>query len=472
VKKTVRIRIAALTLIASAFFISSLLFISNPYTTTNVLYESNVLDVEVDQAQLYAIDQFNGQDQPVHQDQLDKQPGQDQLTNDADVEGHITNQHGEFVNQENPSEGQPDGQFKDSEQQPMAEANQSLTANELQAQQGRLHLIPGGHSIGISLQTQGVLVVGYAPILNEKNEVCYPAKEADINVGDIILSINGVKAVNDVQVAEQINSLCQTQQDISLEVKQGETTNTKNIKPIFCKETNRFRVGLYIRDEAAGVGTLTFMEPNNKIFGALGHVITDIDTHKPIDLENGKVVESSIHSIHKSIKGKPGEKIGSFMMDSGFQGSILKNSSSGIYGNYEQPLTSNYFPQPIPTGYLSEAKKGPAKIYTVLQGNTIGEFDVLIEKISGNGNRNFVIKRTDPVLLETTGGIVQGMSGSPIVQNGKLLGAVTHVFVNDATRGYGISIESMVKDSGISSKEKAATALRGGFFLTIGNKQD
>ena len=346
----------------------------------------------------------------------------------------------------------------------------NVLAQTSQQDQDRIYLIPGGQSIGISLQTQGVLVVGYAPILNEKDDVRYPAKEAGVNVGDVILSINGVKAVNDVQVAEQINTLCQTQQDISLEIRQGSRVVTKTIKPIFCKETNRYRVGLYIRDEAAGVGTLTFMDPQNKIFGALGHVITDVDTHKPIDLANGRVVESSIHSIEKSQKGQPGEKIGSFITDSAFAGSILKNSTSGIFGNYEQALPNSYYPEPIPIGFLSEVKKGPAKIYTVLQDNTIGEFTVEIEKIiSGNASRNFVIRITDPVLLEATGGIVQGMSGSPIIQDGKLIGAVTHVFVNDATRGYGISIESMVKESGILAKDKAAAALLGGFFLTVAN---
>ncbi|MCL1853984.1 MAG: SpoIVB peptidase [Peptococcaceae bacterium] len=365
--------------------------------------------------------------------------------------------------------GERAGAIKPDEERAEQSQNLGLLHPNKPSDENRLQLLPGGQSIGISLQTQGVLVVGYAPILNEKNEVCYPAKEAGINIGDVVLSINGTKAVNDMQVAEQINSLCQDQQDISLEIKQGDKVITKNIKPIFCEETKRFRVGLYIRDEAAGVGTLTFMDPQSKIYGALGHVITDVDTHKPIDLDNGRVVESTIHSIEKSQKGQPGEKIGSFITDSAFQGSILKNSTSGIYGSYQKELPGSFYPQPIPIGYLAEVKKGPAKIYTVLHDNTIGEFDVEIEKVNtGHGSRNFVIRITDTELLEVTGGIVQGMSGSPIVQDSRLIGAVTHVFVNDATRGYGISIESMIKDSGIPSKDKAATALSGGFFLTFG----
>ena len=426
--KTGRIRIAAFAFIASAFFSLSLFLIPICYSATK---GSHMLSP--DGSHLEAVE------------------GQS-------IDGNQSVDHSRF----------PDGDHLPRKNKRGADLNQDQSASPDLAQDqqsSRLYLIPGGQSIGISLQTQGVLVVGYAPILNEKNEICFPAKEAGIHLGDVILSINGVDAVNDVQVAEQINSLCQNQQDISLEVKQGDTINTKNMKPIYCQETNRYRVGLYIRDEAAGVGTLTFMEPQTRIFGALGHVITDVDTHKAIDLENGKVVESSIHSIQKSQKGQPGEKIGSFQMDSSFQGSILKNSISGIFGNYQKPLANSYFSQPIPIAYLSEVKKGSAKIYTVLQGNTIGEFDVQIEKVmSSSENRNFVIRITDPGLLDATGGIVQGMSGSPIVQDGKLVGAVTHVFINDAARGYGISIENMIKESGIPSKEKAATALRGGFF--------
>ncbi|MCL1918284.1 MAG: SpoIVB peptidase [Peptococcaceae bacterium] len=442
--KTGRIRIAAIALMASAFFSLSLFLIPICYSTTNGPHVQfpEISGLDADQDHMVDNRQLPDEDQSaadLNEDQLAN-------TDDQYAGEQISTDPNQFMGQD-----------------------QSGNFYLAQDQQNRLHLLPGGQSIGISLQTQGVLVVGYAPILNEKNEICFPAKEVGINLGDVILSINGVEAVNDIQVAEQIDSLCQNQQDISLEVKQGDKISIKSIKPIYCKETNRYRVGLYIRDEAAGVGTLTFMEPQTQIFGALGHVITDVDTHKAIDLENGKVVESSIHSIQKSQKGQPGEKIGSFQMDSPFHGAILKNSTSGIFGNYQHPLANSYFPQPIPIGYLSEVKKGPAKIYTVLQGNTIGEFEVQIEKIMSNtGNRNFVIRITDPVLLEVTGGIVQGMSGSPIIQDGKLIGAVTHVFVNDAARGYGISIENMIKESGISSKEKAATALRGGFFSTQG----
>ncbi|WP_368292556.1 SpoIVB peptidase [Dehalobacter sp. TBBPA1] len=330
----------------------------------------------------------------------------------------------------------------------------------------RPSVVPGGQSIGVTLQTKGVLVVGYAPITNKEGKQSYPAKDSGIEVGDIILKINGITATNDFQVAQEIDKKCKENKTIVLEIKHKEKILEKKIQPVFCSETQRYRVGLFIRDEAAGVGTLTFIEPNTKIFGALGHVITDIDTNDQIELSDGKIVESTIYSIEKGQRGDPGEKIGTFMLQSNFTGKIAKNSGSGIFGIYEGEVRNPYFSTIVPIAWKSEVEVGPAKIYTVLKDNTIEEFDIKIEKIMQyrTDNKNMIIRITDPELLEKTGGIVQGMSGSPIIQNGKIVGAVTHVFVNDSTRGYGIFIEKMIDESGIISK--AAAAREGGFFST------
>lgn len=330
----------------------------------------------------------------------------------------------------------------------------------------RPSVIPGGQSIGVTLQTKGVLVVGYAPITNKEGKQSYPAKDSGIEVGDIILKINGITATNDFQVAQEIDKKCKENKTIALEIKHKEKILEKKIQPVFCSETQRYRIGLFIRDEAAGVGTLTFIEPNTKIFGALGHVITDIDTNDQIELSDGKIVESTIYAIEKGQRGDPGEKIGTFMLQSNFTGKIAKNSGSGIFGIYEGEVRNPYFSTMVPIAWKSEVEVGPAKIYTVLKDNTIEEFDIKIEKIMQyrTDNKNMIIRITDPELLEKTGGIVQGMSGSPIIQNGKIVGAVTHVFVNDSTRGYGIFIEKMIDESGITSK--AAAAREGGFFST------
>lgn len=328
----------------------------------------------------------------------------------------------------------------------------------------RLEVIPGGHSIGVTLQTKGVLVVGYAPIRDQQNKELYPAKQAGIEVGDIILKINGVKAVNDLQVAQEIDKNCKENTAINLEIKHKGQISQKSLQPLYCPETNRYRIGLYIRDEAAGVGTLTFIEPKTKKFGALGHVITDIDTNDQIELSEGKIVESTIYAIEKGKRGDPGEKIGTFMLESSFSGKIEKNTDSGIFGLWDGKANNPFYTSPIPIAWKSEIEPGPAKILTVINENKIEQFDIKIEKIMQyrNDNKNMILRVTDPLLLEKTGGIVQGMSGSPIIQNGKIVGAVTHVFVNDATRGYGVFIEKMLTDSGVMSK--AATAQGGGFF--------
>lgn len=331
----------------------------------------------------------------------------------------------------------------------------------------KIEVIPGGHSIGVTLQTKGVLVVGYAPITSEQGKEVFPAKESGIEVGDIILKINDTKALNDLQVAQEIDKKCKENQKISVEVKHKGQITQKTIQPVFCSETQRYRIGLYIRDEAAGVGTLTFIEPKGKTFGALGHVITDIDTNDQIELSEGKIVESTIYAIEKGKRGDPGEKIGTFMLESSFLGKIEKNCSSGIFGTFNGKVLNPFFNSPIPIAWKSEIESGPAKIYTVIKDNTIEEFDIRIEKIMQyrNDNKNMIVRVTDPKLLELTGGIVQGMSGSPIVQNGKIVGAITHVFVNDSTRGYGVFIERMLYESGIISK--AATAQEGGFLFAL-----
>ncbi|NLM21480.1 MAG: SpoIVB peptidase [Peptococcaceae bacterium] len=327
-----------------------------------------------------------------------------------------------------------------------------------------IDLIPGGQSIGVTLQTKGVLVVGYSPIIDEQGKEVYPAKDSGVQIGDIILKINGNQALSDFQVAQEIDKNCKKNQKVILEIKHKGKITQKTIQPVYCAETARYRIGLYIRDEAAGVGTLTFIDPQTGIFGALGHVVSDSDTNEQIELSKGKIVESSIYAIEKGKRGDPGEKIGTFVTESSFSGKIEQNNTCGIFGKYKGKISNPYFKTPIPVGWETEVSIGPAKFYTVIQDNTIEEFDLTIEKILPyrNDNKNMIVKITDSKLLEKSGGIIQGMSGSPIIQNGKIVGAITHVFVNDSTRGYAVFIGKMLEQSGILSK--AATAQRGGFF--------
>jgi len=321
-----------------------------------------------------------------------------------------------------------------------------------------MKLIPGGQSIGVTLQTKGVMVVGQAPVVDKNGKDSFPAKEAGIQVGDILLKIENQEVKTDQEVSNAINLAGKQKGSASVLFKHEDQIVEKTVHPIFCVETGRYRIGLFVRDEAAGVGTLSFLDPVSKLYGALGHVITDADTNQKIEVYNGKIIGSTIYAIEKGKRGHPGEKIGSFIPNSAFSGTIERNTMTGIFGRMSGQIENPYFKEAIPVGWESDIKVGPAKIYTVIQGEKIEEFDVNIDRVMHNrtDSKNMIVRVTDPRLLEVTGGIIQGMSGSPIVQNGKLIGAVTHVFVNDSQRGYGVFIQNMLNDSNQLTKKEAA----------------
>jgi stage IV sporulation protein B len=320
-----------------------------------------------------------------------------------------------------------------------------------------MELLPGGQSIGVSLQTKGVLVVGQAPIVDKNGKKVFPAKEAGIEIGDTILKIDNKEVLTDQDVSNALNQAGERKGNASVIFKHQGRILEKILKPVFCMETGRYRVGLFVRDEAAGVGTLSYFDPKSNQYGALGHVITDADTNQRIEVNNGKIMASSIYAIEKGKRGHPGEKLGSFVSNSPFSGTIEKNTITGIFGKVKGQVTNPYFKEPIPVGWESDIKIGPAKIYTVVQGDKIEEFNINIDRVMHNriDSKNMIVRVTDPRLLNITGGIIQGMSGSPIVQDGKLIGAVTHVFVNDASRGYGVFIQNMLNE-GFDQSENAA----------------
>jgi len=321
-----------------------------------------------------------------------------------------------------------------------------------------IKLMPGGQSIGVTLQTKGVMVVGQAPVVDKNGEKIFPAKEAGIEVGDILLKIENQEVKTDLEVSNAINLAGKEKGTAKVLFKHEDQVIEKVVQPVFCVETGRYRMGLFVRDEAAGVGTLSYVDPVSKLYGALGHVITDADTNQKIEVYNGKVIASTIYAIEKGKRGHPGEKIGSFIPNSVFNGTIEKNTITGIFGRMSGQIENPYFKDAIPVGWETEIKVGPAKIYTVIQGEKIEEFEVNIDRVMHNrtDSKNMIVRVTDPRLLEATGGIIQGMSGSPIVQDGKLIGAVTHVFVNDSQRGYGVFIQNMLNDSNQLAKKEAA----------------
>lgn len=314
-----------------------------------------------------------------------------------------------------------------------------------------MELIPGGHSIGIKLHEKGVLAVGYFYLETGKNKFS-PAEEAGILIEDVIIKVNGI-AIDDIDMAADVIRSESAKGDLKFTVKRQKETVIINVVPYPCPETGERRIGLYIRDTAAGVGTLTFYDPENQFYGALGHIINDLDTNAALEINDGMIVRADIVNIKTARKGRPGEKAGIFREGKDILGSIRKNCKFGIYGelhNVGEYVTP--YPDPIPLGLAFQVEPGPAELLTVVEGNKIQSFEIEIERaVNKNtpGDKGIILRIVDEELLELTGGIVQGMSGSPIIQNGCLIGAVTHVFVNDPTRGYGIYAEWMVKETNI-----------------------
>lgn len=336
-----------------------------------------------------------------------------------------------------------------------------------------LKLVPGGHSIGVVLHSQGVIVVGNSPVKSRTGQYYTPAKDAGIHVGDIILSANEISIQSDSQLAEIIDSTGRNNQPLTFLIKRGQERIQVSLAAVLCDDTKRYRIGLFVRDSAAGVGTLTFYESNSKIYGALGHVITDSDTNQPIDCEQGKIVLATVSGIQHGKRGQPGEKIGVFIDEDQVIGDIRRNTPFGIYGKMKSNLTNGLYSEALPVGAMSQVHTGPAEILTVVDGQTIDHFQIEIQKVNLQeypDGKGLVLKVTDQRLIEKTGGIVQGMSGSPIIQNGRIIGAVTHVFVHDPTKGYGCFIDWMLIESGIIPQKDRKTAkrlfsLQGGFIF-------
>ena len=292
-------------------------------------------------------------------------------------------------------------------------------------------LVPVGHTVGIKLFSKGVVVV-------KLSDGGTPARTCGLRTGDVIIQCGG----STVTSSEQFQSLLQTCGGTAeLEVRRNGNSVTLSVEPerndqgVYC-------IGAWIRDSMAGIGTMTYYDPATSTFGALGHGITDVDTAQLMPFSNGSILPSTVKAVKKGEAGSAGELRGDFDL-TGDLGGLYANTSSGVFGTLE----AAYAPaqaQAVPTG---QPAAGPAVIRSNVQGDEVREYDIeILKTVSGsNDGRDMVISVTDPALVEATGGIVQGMSGSPILQDGKLVGAVTHVLLNDPTKGYGISIENMLK---------------------------
>lgn len=317
----------------------------------------------------------------------------------------------------------------------------------------KIYVYPGGTPVGVRLNTKGVLVVALSDIDTDKGKVMSPSAEGGIQVGDTITKVNNKYINSSEELIKEIDS--NKGESLKITVERHNNISEKIVKPAKDKVNNRYKIGLWVRDSTSGVGTLTFYEDKSKKFAALGHPITDVDTGTMLKIKDGEIVESSIISIRKGEKGNPGELRGIFINEEDSLGKVYKNTVCGIYGNGEKNLISSKYNKPIQIALKNEIKEGPAKILTTIDGTEPKMYDIKIEKLLSQdkpGPKSMIIKVTDPKLLEKTGGIVQGMSGSPIIQDNKLVGAVTHVLINRPDVGYGIYIEWMLKDADILSK--------------------
>lgn len=301
-------------------------------------------------------------------------------------------------------------------------------------------VVPIGASIGMKLYTDGVLVVGMSEIEGEE-----PFKNSGIKEGDRILEINDNKISNTNELINVVNE--SEGNNLNIKYVRGEEVETTSIKPVK-NSNNEYKLGLWVRDAAAGVGTLTFYEPESGMFATLGHGIVDIDTSQIINIANGELVTTNILSITKGEKGTPGEIRGT--IENGYTlGNIYKNTGFGVFGSLTNtsPLGINSN-EAIDVALRNEIQLGKAEIICQLEDGKKEKYEIEIQKKFVNNNednKSMLIKITDDRLLEKTGGIIQGMSGAPIIQNGKFVGAVTHVLVNDPTVGYAVFGDIMIK---------------------------
>ncbi len=304
----------------------------------------------------------------------------------------------------------------------------------------RPFLIPCGTPFGIKMLTEGVIITDFGDV-KDINDVIHssPGEVSGLLKGDIITAINGEKISSAAKLYEKLRN--SSKENVEIEYTRDKTTSTIVVNAVKDK-SGEYKLGLWIRDSAAGIGTMTFFNPSKNIFGGLGHGVCDVDSGKLLPLQSGEIVPALINNVVKGKSGAPGELCGTLVQNDR-TGKIFSNTTNGIFG-YTTSLSTET--EAIPIALKQEIKCGDAYILSTINGDKPEKFNIKISSISlgSNNNKNMVIEITDERLLDITGGIVQGMSGSPIIQNNMLVGAVTHVFVNDPTKGYGIFIENML----------------------------
>ena len=311
--------------------------------------------------------------------------------------------------------------------------NSSLTVSE------RDFVAVSGELFGLRLFTEGIIIVGIDEVKTAKGNIS-PAEKAGLQKGDIIISIDGVKVKSCNEVSEFMEQ--SGGKVMKLELRRKNKSFVTDFKTAYSESEGKYKAGIWIRDSAAGIGTLTFYDPATRLFAALGHGVCDVDTGEILPVFEGDIVEAEVNGCYKGQKGKAGELCGVFSSDS--KGVLYLNCQHGVYGKMDIVKEPEFL---YPVAFNDEIEKGRAQIISTVDENGPQMYEIEITKISyeNSEDKNLVIKVIDEDLLEKTGGIVQGMSGSPIIQNGMLVGAVTHVFIGDPTQGYAIFSRTMLQ---------------------------
>ena len=327
-------------------------------------------------------------------------------------------------------------------------AEAALTKEEL----SEMKLYPGGIPFGIKFMTEGILIVGFCDIENG-NKKSNPSSDAGLKTGDRIISVNGKTLLSSVELGEAVEK--NGAKPMTVVYMRGNAKHTTKLTPVYSQSEKCYKTGIYVKDNGAGIGTVTYIDPDTLSFAGLGHGICEGESGRLVPIQRGSVVNVTINGVVKGQCGVPGEVKGYFK--SGKCGSLLKNTDCGVYGVYAS-LPSGLLSKPLSLCNRDELKEGKAYIYCTLDEGGAKQYEIEISAIDrgATAGKCFTVKVTDPKLLEKTGGIVQGMSGSPIIQNGKLCGAVTHVLINDPTTGYGIFIENMLNAGQQSVMPRAA----------------
>ncbi len=304
----------------------------------------------------------------------------------------------------------------------------------------RTYLVPGGMTFGVKMFTSGVIVVGMGDVYTAGGKVC-PARDAGLELGDIIITVDGKTVTGNDDLA----SIVQQSNGEALKIvyMRNGVRATARVTPANAKDGTGFKAGMWVRDSSAGIGTVTYINEATGMMAGLGHGVTDSDTGVVLPVGSGELVPVQITGVHKGQVGSPGELRGNFGLRTPIA-TLDYNCEAGIFGTVAYKF---YTAEPLPVALKQEVKTGKALLLCTINGEGPKYYDVSIESINlsdSTPTKNLVIKITDQALISATGGIVQGMSGSPIIQNGRIIGALTHVFVNDPTKGYGIFIENML----------------------------